>query len=106
MDEPHDASLRDRPGRPHGVVSFAVTEPRERIKDPLPLSPRQLEVVQTVTRLPNNRLAADELYISLPTLKNHLENVYDKLGVNSLRETLYVLWLEDLWAKGHGDGGL
>lgn len=83
---------------------MAMTEPRQRIEHPEPLSPRQLEVVQTVTRLPNDRLAADELYIGLTTLKNHLQNVYEKLGVNSLRETLYVLWLKDLWAASQEQG--
>ena len=47
------------------------------------LSERELEVLQLVASGRSNREIARELYISLGTVKTHINNTYRKLGVNS-----------------------
>jgi DNA-binding NarL/FixJ family response regulator len=47
-----------------------------------PLSARELEVLEIVSRGATNREAAAKLFISEATVKTHLLHVYAKLGVN------------------------
>jgi DNA-binding CsgD family transcriptional regulator len=47
------------------------------------LTPRQLEVVRLVCAGASNRGIGRELGIGLPTVKTHLEHVYEKLGVRT-----------------------
>jgi DNA-binding NarL/FixJ family response regulator len=47
-----------------------------------PLSARELEVLELVSRGATNREAAAKLFISEATVKTHLLHVYAKLGVN------------------------
>ena len=47
-----------------------------------PLSDRELEVLSLLIEGKSNRLIASELFVSVNTVKTHLKNVYDKLGVN------------------------
>jgi LuxR family maltose regulon positive regulatory protein len=52
---------------------------------PLPeaLSERELEVLRLVASGRSNREIARELYVSLGTVKTHINNTYRKLGANS-----------------------
>jgi two-component system nitrate/nitrite response regulator NarL len=50
------------------------------------LTPRELEIVATVVAGSSNREIARQLSISEDTVKNHLTNVFDKLGVSSRLE--------------------
>lgn len=47
------------------------------------LSARELEILRLVDRGLSNKELADALYISLPTVKWHLSNAYEKLGARS-----------------------
>ncbi|HUP43167.1 MAG TPA: response regulator transcription factor [Thermoanaerobaculia bacterium] len=55
------------------------------------LTPRELEIVRMVARGLRNRAIAERLYITEGTVKVHLHNIYDKLGVDGRVElTLYA----------------
>jgi DNA-binding NarL/FixJ family response regulator len=62
-----------------------------------PLTGRELEVLQLAARGHSNKEIANELVLSVPTVKAHLVNIFNKLGVGSRTEAvLYGLrmgWL-------------
>jgi len=71
-------------------------DPREaRSEDSLPLTPREREVVTAVVQGLSNREIATRLAVSEDTVKHHLTNVYDKLGVSSRVELV-------VYALSHG----
>ncbi|WP_420576344.1 tetratricopeptide repeat protein [Ekhidna sp.] len=53
-----------------------------------PLSDREFEVLQMAMTDKNNSEIADKIYISTNTVKYHLKNVYQKLGVSNRKEAL------------------
>jgi DNA-binding NarL/FixJ family response regulator len=56
------------------------------------LSPREREIVQLVASGYRNREIAEKLFISEQTVKNHLHNIFDKLGVSDRLElALYAI---------------
>jgi DNA-binding NarL/FixJ family response regulator len=59
----------------------------------LDLSPRELEVLEAVANGLSNREIASKLWVSEPTVKFHLTNVYRKLGVTN--RTQAARWLLD-----------
>jgi DNA-binding NarL/FixJ family response regulator len=59
----------------------------------LELSPRELEVLEAVAIGLSNREIASKLWVSEPTVKFHLTNVYRKLGVTN--RTQAARWLLD-----------
>ena len=59
----------------------------ERI-DALRLTDRQAEVTRLIARGLSNREVAAELQVSPSTVKRHLENVYERTGVNSRGDSL------------------
>lgn len=50
------------------------------------LTPRELEIVKMVARGLRNRAIGDALHITEGTVKIHLHNIYDKLGLGSRLE--------------------
>jgi ATP/maltotriose-dependent transcriptional regulator MalT len=50
---------------------------------PEPLSGRELEILQLVAAGKSNRRIATELFVSVGTVKTHLNNLYRKLNVRS-----------------------
>lgn len=52
------------------------------------LSPRELEVLRLVDRGLSDRAVAEELVVVTGTVKRHLSNIYDKLGVRSRTQAL------------------
>ncbi|WP_158088525.1 ATP-binding protein [Thermoactinospora rubra] len=55
------------------------------------LTPRQREIVHLVVRELTNRQIAAQLGLSIRTVGNHLQAIYDKLGVNSRAELSRLL---------------
>jgi LuxR family maltose regulon positive regulatory protein len=47
-----------------------------------PLTPREVEVLYLIVAGLRNREIADQLVISLATVKRHISNIYGKLGVS------------------------
>jgi DNA-binding NarL/FixJ family response regulator len=78
---------RSHRGRPGENVILAV--PRaviERVEDERALSIREQEILLLAARGLSNRRIAEELHISEATVKRHLANVYEKMGVGSRGE--------------------
>jgi LuxR family maltose regulon positive regulatory protein len=53
-----------------------------------PVSEREIEVLQLIAEGKTNASIADQLYISLSTVKTHINNLYSKLGVESRTQAL------------------
>ena len=67
------------------------TESGRRPEKPL-LSHREKEIVQLVAQGCRNREMGEKLFISEQTVKNHLHNIFDKLGVSDRLElALYAI---------------
>jgi len=66
-----------------GLLTRAQSSPV--IKQPLvePLSERELEVVRLVVAGISNKEIADQLVITVGTVKNHMSNILGKLGVRN-----------------------
>jgi two-component system nitrate/nitrite response regulator NarL len=77
---------------PQGLKDFpwlAETEPRPRT---FGLTKRELEIVATVAAGYTNKEIARKLVISEDTVKHHVTNIFDKLGVyNRLELTLFAI---------------
>lgn len=79
----HDAVLkaarRERVLSPQaaGVLADRVMNPNEA------LSVREIEILQALKTGASNRQIADQLFISLATVKTHLIHIYEKLGVDN-----------------------
>ncbi len=66
------------------LVTFAHTTPGARPAQPIePLTAREEEVLTTVARGRTNAEIAEELYISLSTVKTHLASLMTKLGARN-----------------------
>ena len=75
-------------------ASSAPTEPHtvQRERDRTLLSRREHEVVVLVAQGYRNKEIAERMFISEQTVKNHIHNVFDKLGVSDRLElALYVV---------------
>ena len=105
-------TLGREPGGPNVVVSM----PRgllRRLGDGSPggLSERETEVLIMAARGLSNRRIAEELQLSEATIKRHLANVYEKVGVSSRTEAVRAAVMEQ-WiglqeitsAAGDADG--
>jgi DNA-binding NarL/FixJ family response regulator len=68
----------------------AAPPPRERERSPL--SQREREIVSLVAQGFKNKEMAEKMFISEQTVKNHLHNIFDKLGVSDRLElALYAI---------------
>jgi len=66
--------------------------PKERDHKNSPLSPREREIVALVIQGYKNKELAEKLAISEQTVKNHMHNIFDKLGVSDRLElALYAI---------------
>lgn len=55
------------------------------------LSEREFEVLKLIHTQKSNKEMADELYVSINTIKTHLRNIYSKLGISNRTEAMEVL---------------
>jgi two-component system, NarL family, nitrate/nitrite response regulator NarL len=70
--------------------SSAQPAPRDRERSPL--SQREREIVALVAQGFKNKEMAEKMFISEQTVKNHLHNIFDKLGVSDRLElALYAI---------------
>src|SRR5215213_1457231 len=84
----------------------------DRLQDakPFGLTERQVEVLGAVARAKNNREAAASLGLSEATVKRHLANIYERMGVKSRQEAVAagvragLLSPSELWEKPGEDG--
>jgi DNA-binding NarL/FixJ family response regulator len=53
-----------------------------------PLSPRETQVLELLSKGKSYSLIADELFITKETAKSHIKNIYSKLQVNSKSEAI------------------
>ena len=68
------------------------THPAARNRERSPLSQREREIVSLVAQGYKNREMAEKMFISEQTVKNHLHNIFDKLGVSDRLElALYAI---------------
>ena len=56
-----------------------------------PISKREYEVLEQVFSKKTNREIAESLHVSLNTIKTHLKNLYDKLGVNNRTDAIELI---------------
>jgi two-component system, NarL family, nitrate/nitrite response regulator NarL len=70
----------------------AAVDPDRRGRERSPLSQREREIVALVAQGFKNKEIADKIFISEQTVKNHLHNIFDKLGVSDRLElALYAI---------------
>jgi DNA-binding NarL/FixJ family response regulator len=63
-----------------------------RTRERSPLSQREREIVALVAQGFKNKEMAEKMFISEQTVKNHLHNIFDKLGVSDRLElALYAI---------------
>ncbi|MGH9782996.1 MAG: response regulator transcription factor [Terriglobia bacterium] len=83
-----DAPMAAAPGNPAGGL-FA---PGSHTLDASPLSEREKQVVELISQGFKNKEIAERMFISEQTVKNHLHNIFDKLGVSDRLElALYAI---------------
>jgi DNA-binding NarL/FixJ family response regulator len=54
----------------------------------LPLTPRELQVLELASRGLRNKAIADEMKISIRTVEGHFKSIFDKLGLSSRMEAV------------------
>ena len=88
LDSHTTAAVMRQFAAPTDAISGAPTKGRERS----PLSQREREIVGLVAQGYKNREMAEKMFISEQTVKNHLHNIFDKLGVSDRLElALYAI---------------
>ena len=102
------ASLR--PGGGNAVVSLPRAYLQMMAEGPGGLTGRQTEIVVLAARGLSNREISRELHISEATVKRHLANIYEELGVRSrneaVRRALVEQWIgiHEITHSTDGDG--
>jgi DNA-binding NarL/FixJ family response regulator len=95
-----DAVSRD-PGGSNAVISIPRALLQRLSDEPVGgLSERETEVLVLAARGLSNRLIAKELRISEATVKRHLANIYEKVGVHSRNEAVRTALVEQ-WIGIH-----
>jgi len=61
---------------------------RSTLCDEFELTPREIDVVELALTGASNKVLVEQLKISLPTLRTHLQNIYVKVGVHSSSELI------------------
>jgi len=71
---------------PAGAVG--TEEPHALIRQPSPLTPRELEILSLLAAGDSNKTIAARLSLSVHTVKSHISAVLSKLGVSSRTEAV------------------
>lgn len=73
-------------------AEVATPQQPARVRERSPLSAREREIVALVAQGYKNKEMAEKMFISEQTVKNHLHNIFDKLGVSDRLElALYAI---------------
>ncbi|MEC4687867.1 MAG: LuxR C-terminal-related transcriptional regulator, partial [Nitrospirota bacterium] len=75
-------SALDEPDQPAPTATHAAADLAER------LTGREVEILRLIAAGMRNQEIADQLFISLPTVKRHVANAYGKLGVSHRTEAV------------------
>lgn len=85
-------SWPDAPMTPMGAGSSSLFSSTSPSLDSSPLSDREKQVVELISQGFKNKEIAERMFISEQTVKNHLHNIFDKLGVSDRLElALYAI---------------
>ena len=96
-----DAAVSDEPGGGNVMVSMPRSLLQRIGEEPASgLSERETEVVVLAARGLSNRRIARELHLSEATVKRHLANIYEKVGVHSRTEVVRMALMEQ-WIGIH-----
>ncbi|HSB15034.1 MAG TPA: response regulator transcription factor [Bryobacteraceae bacterium] len=88
LDSHTTAAVMRQFASPNDPVPQGSARPRDRS----PLSQREREIVALVAQGYKNKEMAEKMFISEQTVKNHLHNIFDKLGVSDRLElALYAI---------------
>ena len=77
---------------PAAVAALSQDEQRSQVRTDHTLSPREVEVMALIARGRNNGQIAAELFLSEKTVKNHVNHIFAKLGVDA-RAQAVSWWL-------------
>ncbi len=78
--------------RQFAATTEQAPPPPTRARERSPLSAREREIVALVAQGYKNKEMAEKMFISEQTVKNHLHNIFDKLGVSDRLElALYAI---------------
>jgi DNA-binding NarL/FixJ family response regulator len=61
---------------------------------------REVDLLRALYRTGSSKDAGVALGIARSTVKEHLSQLYRRLGVENAYEAAYALWLRDLWGEG------
>lgn len=71
-------------------------EPAQAATPDYQLSPRELDILKGLVKGYSYKLIADELFISIDTVRSHIRHIYEKLHVNSKTEAVLKAIRENL----------
>ena len=90
-NRPFEVPLADL-AREHGPAAQQPLELRRRVHGITSPRQREREIVALVAQGFKNKEMAEKMFISEQTVKNHLHNIFDKLGVSDRLElALYAI---------------
>lgn len=81
------------------ITNLILNRMRNKSENRSLLTPRELEVLQLLSRGYSNIQIARSLMISTATVKNHLSSIFNRLAVNSRTEAINWAWSNDLILK-------
>jgi DNA-binding NarL/FixJ family response regulator len=79
----------------HAAPDRTITEPARRSDETVALTRRELEILRLAAEGHSNSALAKMLWVTVPTVKFHLSNIYRKLNVSNRTEA-------SRWAQLHG----
>jgi DNA-binding NarL/FixJ family response regulator len=77
-----------------GEMKHKEAEPKPLL--PIPLSPREMEVLKLLARGLSNQQIANDLFISMSTVKNHVHHIIEKLGASDRVQAVILAMEYDL----------